>query len=253
MKLAHAIRGPRIFVVLSMLLPATAFSLDLYNNTGTPGDWFHVVDAPAISDRVYWDDLGPGFTYEAQCATDTAFTTGTGGSVVVDETALTTNYLSEDLEAGEYYYQVREVADEDPDNPGDWSMGTLAVYEDVEWPVVEILSPLGGSFSSGDALAIEIEVSDDTVPHVAQFRINGDYVGSIGLMTENYKIRPSLGEPRTFVFETETPRGNGPLEISVIVSDVTYKQVTTSVVVDSSNTGGTSKGGKGGGKGGKKK
>lgn len=239
--LTRRLRGPAaVAAALMLLLPAASFSLELFDgNLGYDGNWLHVIDAPAMTDRVYWEDLGADFTYQAQCATDLGFQ-----AVVVEEAALDTNYMTPALPAGAYYFRAREV--DSSGTPGGWSAaGTLDVVEDTAWPGAQILSPLSGSFSAGDPIAIELEVVDDTVLHVAQFRLNGEYVGALGLKTENYKVKPSFGVPRTVVFETEVPKGKGPLEISVIVSDVTYKQVTTSLVVEEAS-GGSRKGGKGG-------
>ena len=81
------------------------------------------------------------------------------------------------------------------------------MVEDTEWPRARIVSPLAGSFSAGDIVPVELEVSDDTVLHLAQFSINGRYVGAVGLKTEDYKIRPSFGEPLTVLFDLEIPKG----------------------------------------------
>jgi hypothetical protein len=246
MKRAYLIRVVQSLAALYalILLPATALSLELFEgNLGYEGDWLLVLDAPAMGDRVYWEDLGADVTYEVQCAVDDGF-----ASLVLEESGITTNYVEPGLPAGFYYLRAREV--HSSGDAGSWSdTGTLQVVEDVEWPRAEILSPLSGSFSAGDIVSIELEVSDDTVLHVAQFTINGKYVGTLGLKSENYKVKPSFGEPRSLLFDYEIPKGKrGSLEISVVVSDVTYKQATTSVVIRAGEPSSGKKGGKGRGK-----
>ncbi len=112
----------------------------------------------------------------------------------------------------------------------------------------------GQTLSQGDTIPIALEVSDDTVLHLARFTIGGDYAGILGLKTENYKVKPSFGEPRTVVFNYQLPANGkaGALEISVNVTDVANNAVTATVVVNiakgSSDTSGTEKKGKGWGR-----
>jgi hypothetical protein len=69
---------------------------------------------------------------------------------------------------------------------------------------------------------------------MARFTVGGNYAGVLGLKAENYKVKPSFGEPRTVVFDYQLPaKGKtGALEISVDVTDVTHNSVTTTVVVN---------------------
>jgi hypothetical protein len=232
-----------------VLLPQTAFSLQLFEgNIGYEGDWLHVIDAPAMGDRIYWYGLSDEVTYQVQCANDTEFT-----SVVLDEGGVVPNYAVPDLAPGFYHFRVREsysgVA-------GSWSdTGTLEVVEDLEPPQAQITFPVSGqTFSQGDTIPIALEVSDDTVLHLARFTIGGDYAGILGLKTENYKVKPSFGEPRIVVFDYQLPANGkaGALEISVNVTDVANNSVTATVVVNIAKTGsdtsGTEKKGKGWGR-----
>jgi hypothetical protein len=207
------------------------------------GDWLHVLDAPAMGDRVYWYEvLNDDVTYQAQFAHDAGFS-----SIVLDVDGIFTNYITPDLGLGSYYFRARDIGASG--TPGSWSKtGTLEVVEDLEPPTAEILSPVAGqAYSGGDTISIELEVSDDTVLHLAQFTVNGQYAGTLGLKTENYKVSPCFGQPRTVVFDyTPTKGKGGQLEISVLVSDVTYKTVKKTVVIGSGKT--SSAKGKGGGK-----
>ena len=131
----------------------------------------------------------------------------------------------------------------------------MEVLEDLEPPRARIVSPIAGqTLSQGDTIPIALEVSDDTVLHLARFTIGGDYAGILGLKTENYKVKPSFGEPRIVVFNYQLPtKGKtGALEISVVVTDVAGNTVATTVVVstakagsDTSDTSDTGKKGKG--------
>ncbi len=230
-----------------MLLPTSAFSVELFEgNLGYNGDWLHVMDAPAMGNRIYWYDLGDDVTYQVQCATDPTFS-----SLALEESGVVTNYVEPSLGPDFYHFRVREVHSSGA--MGSWSpTGTLHIVEDIEWPRAEILSPLSNqTFESGATVSIELKVSDDTVLHLARFTINGEYAGTLGLKAENHKIRPSFGEPRTVVFDYQVPTTGktGPLEISVIVYDVTYKAVTTSVVVNGGSSSSTQKANnKGGGR-----
>jgi hypothetical protein len=101
--------------------------------------------------------------------------------------------------------------------------------------VAQVLYPIAGqTFRLGDPISIQVEVSDDTILHLARFAINGEYLATVGLMSENFKLIPSFGETRTLVFDYQLPsRGKtGPVEISVLVSDVTNASVTSRVTVN---------------------
>jgi hypothetical protein len=114
------------------------------------------------------------------------------------------------------------------------------VVEDLEPPQARIVSPVSGqTISQGDTIPIALEVSDDTVLHLARFTIGGDYAGILGLKTENYKVKPSFGEPRIVVFNYQLPANGkaGALEISVNVTDVANNSVTATVVVNIAKTG----------------
>lgn len=227
------IRSFRFLAALSALLlaPTAAQSLELFEgNWGYDGNWLHVLDAPAMSDRVYWQDLGGDLTYRAQCASDLTFSEP---SLVLDEGGFVDNYLVPDLGPGAYVFRAREVHTSGVE--GDWSdAGTLDVFEDVEAPSAAILHPVDGqTFTPGDAIRIEVEVSDDTVLHLARLTVDGEYVMTLGLKAEDGKVRASLGEARVVSFDVPAPSkgGNGRVEISVAVSDVTYKSVTRSVTI----------------------
>jgi hypothetical protein len=55
---------------------------------------------------------------------------------------------------------------------------------------------------------------------LARFTIGGDYVGVLGLKTENYKLKPSFGQPLTFTFDyaIATSGQGGALDVSVAMS-----------------------------------
>jgi hypothetical protein len=212
-----------------LLLPNTAFSVELFEgNLGYEGDWLHVAGSTTMTDRVYWYELGDDLSYQVQFAYDADFL-----DLVLDQEVFT-NYIAPGLGAGFYYFRVREIHPSGA--AGSWSdVGTLEVVEDLEPPTAQILSPLDGqAFSIGDSISIQLEVSDDTVLRFARFTIGGEYAGTLGLKTENYKLKPSLGQPRTVVFDYQLPaKGKaGALEISAEVSDVTYKAVTSAIVID---------------------
>ena len=212
-----------------VLLPQTAFSLELFEgNIGYEGDWLHVLDAPGMGDRIYWYALGDEVTYQVQCANDIEFT-----SVVVDESGIVPNYVVPDLAPGFYQFRVRESFS---GVTGSWSdTGTVEVVEDLEPPQAQIVSPVAGqTLSQGDTIPIALEVSDDTVLHLARFTIGGDYAGILGLKTENYKVKPSFGESRIVVFNYQLPPNGktGELAISVNVTDVAHHSVTTTVVIN---------------------
>jgi hypothetical protein len=213
-----------------ILLPAASFSLELFEgNLGYDGEWLSVLDSTSMSDRVYWYELGDDVTYQAQIATNGSFL-----DLVLDLGDIDTNYVEPGLGPGFYYFRVREIHSSGA--VGSWSnTGTLEVMEDRELPTAEILSPLPGqSFERGDLVSVQLRISDDTVLRLARFTIGGEYAGTLGLKTENYKVSPSFGEPRTVVFDYRLPKntGKGPLEISVVVTDVTDKAVADSVVID---------------------
>jgi len=212
------------------LLPNQALSLRLFEgNLGYDSDWLYVLDSTAMGDRVYWYDLGDDVTYEAQFALDESFE-----APVLDLVNIVDNYVEPGLGPDFYYFRAREVHFSNA--AGSWSeTGTLEVVEDREPPTVRILAPLDGQvFMRQDTLAVQLEVSDDTVLRLARFTIGGDYAGTLGLKTENSKVKPSFGEPRTVAFNVQIPKnaGKGLLEISVAVSDVMGRAITDSVVID---------------------
>jgi hypothetical protein len=203
--------------------------LDIFEgNLGYEGDWLHVINAPAMGDRVYWYGLGDDVTYQFQCAADVGFS-----EVVLDESGIASNYIEPYLNPGFCHFRVREAHSSGV--TGAWSdIGTLDVVEDVESPQARILSPVAGqTFSSGDTISIQLEVSDDTVLHLARFTIGGKYAGTLGLKAQNNKVYPSFGESRTVAFDYTLPKGKkGALEIFVDVSDVTRNSVTRAVIVN---------------------
>lgn len=217
-----------------VLLPGSAFSLQLFEgNLGYDSDWLQVLDAPAMGDQVFWYDLGDDVTYQVQFANDATFS-----EVVLDEGGIVPNYVIPGLGAGFYHFRVRETHFSGV--TGSWSdTGTLEVAEDRTRPLARILSPVAGqTFSPGATIPIELEVSDDTVLHLARFTVGGDYAGILGLKAENNKLRPSFGESRIVRFDYQLPsKGKaGAVEISVDVTDVTHKAVTAAVVVDVAKT-----------------
>jgi hypothetical protein len=202
-------------------------------NLGYDSEWLHVLDAPAMGDQVFWYGLGDDVTYQVQFANDSAFT-----EVVLDEPGIVPNYIVPDLGAGFYHFRVRETHFSGV--AGSWSRtGTLEVAEDLTRPLARILSPVAGqTFSPGSTIPIELEVSDDTLLHLARFTVGGDYAGILGLKAENSKLVPSFGESRTVRFDYQLPsKGKpGPVMISVDVTDVTHKAVTVAVVVEVAKT-----------------
>jgi hypothetical protein len=225
------------FVALTalILLPTASFSLELFEgNLGYDGEWLSVLDSTSMSDRVYWYELGDDVTYQAQFATNESFL-----DLVLDFGDIDTNYVEPGLGPGFYYFRVREIHSSGA--VGSWSdTGTSEVVEDLEPPTAEILSPLPGqSFERDDLVSVQLRISDDTLVRLARFTIGGEYAGTLGLKTENSKLSPSFGEPRTVVFDYRLPKnaGKGPLEISVVVTDVRDKAVADSVVIDIGGSG----------------
>lgn len=217
---------PSALFLALLSLPNAAFSQDttppsapvlFAGNTGWDGHWLHVEGAATMGRRVLWNELNDEVSYQIQFATDASF-----DDIVLDVDGLAESWIEPDLSPGFYYFRIG--ATDFSGNLGPWSeTGTLECIVDREAPIAAILSPTAGQvFSKGEALMIELEVSDDTVPRLAQFTINGEYAGSLGLMTQNYKIVPSFGTPRTVIFETEVPTkgGGSSLDIEVAVSDV---------------------------------
>jgi hypothetical protein len=232
MKQHHRNRRAQILAALLTLalLPSAAAAVRLFEgNLGYECGWLHVMNSGKISDRVYWYTSPDEASYQVQFALDDDFV-----DVVSDMGEVATNYVAPGLAPGFYYFRVRAF---DLDgNAGSWSnTGTLEVVEEMEAPSLEILSPADGQiYSKGDRLSITLEVSDDTVLDMARFTIDGAYAGVLGLKTENFKLAPSFGEPRTVVFEYQIPPTGkaGPLEISVMLSDVAYNTVVETVVID---------------------
>ena len=217
-------------VLAVALLPSTALSVELFEgNLGVEGDWLQVLDSTNIGDRVYWYEVLGDVSYEVQFAADQGFS-----NVVLQEDQILTNYVTPGLGLGFYYFRVRAI--DALGAPSAWSKtGTLEVIEDLESPTAMILSPLDGTtVAKGEQISIELEVADDTLLHLAQFRVGGVYVGTIGLKTENYKLNPSFGEPRTVFFNCQIPaKGNaGALEISVVVTDVLYRSAQQTIVLN---------------------
>jgi hypothetical protein len=228
--------------LVSLLLPSAAYSLQLFEgNWGYHGTWIQVVDSPAIDDRIYWYALGDDVSYQVQASADAGFA---AENLLLDESGILANHIAPNLGPGGYFFRVREVHASGV--AGDWSnTGTLDVFEDVAAPEATILSPLEGQhFSPGDSITIEVEVSDDTVLHLARFSIGGEYSGTLGIKTEGDKLAPSFDEPRTVAYATQIPATGktGPVEISVTVSDVMHRSVTRTVTIDTgSGSGSTAK------------
>ncbi len=248
----HLTRKPRtLLAILPLcLLATTAWSVQLFEgNRGYDGDWLYVLGSSAMSDRVYWYDLGTDISYRFELATDDSFF-----NVVLDVDGIAMNYIEPDVGPGFYYFRV-SAADVSGAVVSKSDIGTLEVVADHALPSAKIVSPSPGQvFQKGDVLSIQLEVSDDTLLHLARFTIGGEYVGVLGLKTENYKLNPSFGEPLTFEFDYQIPT-NGPakaLEISVDVSDVVNNTVTTALVIETTKNGATS-GGTSSGRRGKKK
>ena len=236
--LTHKLRTLTAIFVLC-LLPTTTWSVELFEgNLGYEGDWLHVWGSAAMTDRVYWYDLGTDISYRFQLSSDEAFS-----AVVLDIDAIADNFVEPDVEPGLYYFRV-SAFDASGTAVSASDTGTLEVVADSALPSARIVSPREGEvFHKGDTLSVELEVSDDTVLHLARFTIGGEYVGVLGLKTENYKIKPSFGEPRTVSFDYQIPT-NGPigaLEIAVEVSDVLYNTVRSTVSIECTNDGATTK------------
>jgi hypothetical protein len=214
-------------------------------NLGEGGDWLHVLDAPTLSDRIYWYwDPDSGFSYQVQVATDAGFL-----NVVSDMDAIEQNWVAPNVEPGFYYFHVR--ATDAAGQTGPWSYaGTLDLVVDEESPKAQILSPVAGqAFSAGDTISIELRVSDDTVLRNARFTLNGAYAGTLPLATENFKLNPSFGEPRTVSFQVTAPKKSSALEIQAIVTDVMYKPAVATVTTGATS-GGSASGSNGNGGGG---
>ena len=236
-----------------LLLPSTALSVQLFEgNLGLDGDWLQVLDVTTMSDRIYWYDVGGDVSYHVEFSTDAEFS-----AIAAEFDGATMNYVVPDLGLGFYHFRVSAI-----DSTGavvsSSKSGTLEVIEDTEFPKASILSPAEGqSFSQGDTVSIELEVSDDTVLRLARFTINGEYVGVLGLKAENLKLKLSMGTSRTVTFAYQIPTSgkSGPMDILVSVSDVAYKSILRTVTINvgkASGTGSTSTNngnGKGKGKG----
>lgn len=212
-------------------------------NTGWEGGYvLDVLDAPTMSGRIGWNVLNDNVTYQLQIATDASFSAS-----VFDLDRIDQNWIEPTLPADFYYFRVR--ATDLAGNSGPWSeTGTLEILEDLDAPIATITSPsTGQTFTKGQPIRIELAISDDTVLRLALFSINGIYTGTLGLGASDWKLLPSLGVTRTYVYETDIPKkGNASsLEIVVIVSDVVGHETTVSTVVGSGDT----KGGGGKGKG----
>ena len=209
-------------------------------NLGENGDWLHVLDAPTLSDRIYWYwDPNAGNTFQVQVATDAGFQ-----NVVSDMDGIEQNWVAPNVEPGFYYFHVR--ATDIASRTGPWSdAGTLELVVDEESPQAQILSPLPGqAFSAGGTLTIELQVADDTVLRKVHFMLNGEAAGSFGLSTENLKLKPSFGVSRTVSFQVTVPKKASSLEIQAMVSDVMYKTTVAAVTLGAtSDSGGASGGG----------
>jgi len=217
-------------ILVLYLLPSSAGAVQLFEgNLGYDGDWLYVLDSSSMSDRVYWYDLGTNITYRFELATDEAFS-----DVVLDVGEIETNYVEPGVGPGRYLFRV-SAADATGAVVSASDIGTLEVVVDQAPPNARIVSPASGqTFRKGDTLKIELEVSDDTLLHIARFTIGGEYAGVLGLKTENYKLSPSFGESRIVTFEYSIPtKGpSGTLEIAIDVTDVVNNKVTTTVSVE---------------------
>jgi hypothetical protein len=203
-----------------------------------------------MTDRVYWYDLGTDISYRFQLSSNETFS-----AVVVDVDEIADNFVEPDVGPGLYYFRVSAFnASGAAVSASD--TGTLEVVADSGLPSAKIVSPREGEvFRKGDTISIELEVSDDTVLHLARFTIGGEYKGVLGLKTEDYKVKPSFGEPRTVSFDYQIPV-NGPsgaLEIAVDVSDVMYNTVRKAVVIECTKDGATTTSSSNKGRGKKKK
>jgi hypothetical protein len=219
------------------LLPSSAWSVQLFEgNLGYDGDWLHVIDSSAMSDRVYWYDLGTDVTYRFQLAHDETYL-----GIVLDVEGIESNYVEPDVGPGIYSFRVSAM-DATGAVVSRSDTGTLEVVADKASPSARIASPTGGqTFQKGETIEIELEVSDDTVLNLARFTIGGEYAGVLGLRTENYKVSPSFGESRivTFQYPIPTKGPGGSLEISVDVTDVVNRKVTKTITVEVTKHGST--------------
>ena len=153
---------------------------------------------------------------------------------MLDVDGIAKNYIEPDVAPGLYFFRVSAV-DVSGAVVSTSESGTFEVVVDRAPPSAKIVSPADGQvFQKGETVSIQLEVSDDTLLRLARFTIGGEYVGVLGLKTENYKVKPSFGETRTVRFDYVLPTTgpSGALEISVDVSDVLYNTVTRGVVVD---------------------
>ena len=235
---------PKALALLASILlaPAASFSLDLFEgNAGYEGNWLHVLGSTAMTNRVYWQNVGAGVTYDVEFATDESF-----ASPVLQLTGLTENFVSPDPElgAGSFFFRAREVYSNG--QAGAWShTGTLDVVEDLAAPSAAIVAPAEGqAFSPGQTITVQLVVADDTVLDLARFSVDGQDAGVLGLQSVDYKVVPSFGEARSVAFDVTLPAHGKGHDISVLVSDVMYK--STAVTVHIGASGGATTSSKGG-------
>ena len=210
----------------------------LEGNYGYDGDWVFVANEGALEKNasVMWYRTGHDITYRAQFAADDTF-----ADILIDTSGIREpswghpelDLHGHSLAAGDYVF--RAAAIDASGTQGPWStVGRALIVSDEKPPSVRILSPTPGStVVKGTPLDIVFEAVDDALLRGARIEINGDYVGYLGLATENYKRSPSLGEPKMRTYTRNVPSNGkaGDIEVSIIVRDSVYRYDTTAVTV----------------------
>jgi hypothetical protein len=95
--------GSLLAVIPLFLLAAPAESVQLFEgNLGYDGEWLHVQGSSAMSDRVYWYDLGTNISYRFELANDEGFS-----NVVLDVDGIKPNYIEPGVGPGFYCSRFR--------------------------------------------------------------------------------------------------------------------------------------------------